>query len=299
MIMKHQKLNEKLIVYNNRKPYGQVVFVTGGSGGGKGFAIQNFIDSASYKVMDVDELKKKVLWYARIEKIDLDKLYRNKGYILSEKGDVAWRKLRERYPDVDIANMDLRIAHHVEMLHYICEMLEWNSKILAGLINDKKILPNIIFDVTGANRSRLVELVQDLKKIGYKSNNMHLTWILTNYKIAYINNKTRDRIVPADILLATHLGAAETMYDLVFDQSNIGIGGRIDVILNNPNNTIFYVDKNTKQKLGVVKDFVYLPLKKEGGAFFPEKLWKEKLFREIFNNTPIMKNLIELLKEFE
>ena len=35
-------LNEKLITYGNRKPYGQIVFIAGGAGSGKGFAISNF-----------------------------------------------------------------------------------------------------------------------------------------------------------------------------------------------------------------------------------------------------------------
>ena len=35
-------LNEKLITYGNRKPYGQIVFMAGGAGSGKGFAISNF-----------------------------------------------------------------------------------------------------------------------------------------------------------------------------------------------------------------------------------------------------------------
>ena len=49
-------LNEKLITYGNRKPYGQVVFVAGGAGSGKGFAIENFLDSSSFKIRDVDLL---------------------------------------------------------------------------------------------------------------------------------------------------------------------------------------------------------------------------------------------------
>ena len=36
-------LEEKLILYNNGAKYGQVVFLAGGAGSGKGFAISNFM----------------------------------------------------------------------------------------------------------------------------------------------------------------------------------------------------------------------------------------------------------------
>ena len=31
-VISEEQLNEKLLVYNNRKPYGQVVFLAGGAG---------------------------------------------------------------------------------------------------------------------------------------------------------------------------------------------------------------------------------------------------------------------------
>jgi len=58
--IKEEKLDEKLITFSNRAPYGQIVFMAGGAGSGKGFAIDNFIDSAGFRVRDVDEMKKAV-----------------------------------------------------------------------------------------------------------------------------------------------------------------------------------------------------------------------------------------------
>ena len=55
-----EQIDEKLITYGNRAPYGQIVFVAGGAGSGKGFAIKNFLDSASFKIRDVDEMKKQI-----------------------------------------------------------------------------------------------------------------------------------------------------------------------------------------------------------------------------------------------
>ena len=36
-VITEEQLDEKLIVYNQRKPYGQVVFLAGGAGSCKGF----------------------------------------------------------------------------------------------------------------------------------------------------------------------------------------------------------------------------------------------------------------------
>ena len=54
-------LSERLISFNNGKKTGQIVFLAGGAGSGKGFAISNFMDASSFKVRDVDEWKKMFL----------------------------------------------------------------------------------------------------------------------------------------------------------------------------------------------------------------------------------------------
>ena len=56
-----EQLDEKLITFSNRAAYGQIVFMAGGAGSGKGFAIDNFIDGAGFKVRDVDEMKKQLV----------------------------------------------------------------------------------------------------------------------------------------------------------------------------------------------------------------------------------------------
>ena len=51
-------LEEKLIVYGGGKKYGQIVFLAGGAGSGKGFASEKFMQKELFKVRDVDEWKK-------------------------------------------------------------------------------------------------------------------------------------------------------------------------------------------------------------------------------------------------
>ena len=51
-------LEEKIIMLSNGKKYGQIVFLAGGAGSGKGFASTNFMQSELFKIRDVDEWKK-------------------------------------------------------------------------------------------------------------------------------------------------------------------------------------------------------------------------------------------------
>ena len=55
------QLDEKLILISNGKKYGQIVFLVGGAGSGKGFALKNFLEGEKFKVRDVDEWKRLLL----------------------------------------------------------------------------------------------------------------------------------------------------------------------------------------------------------------------------------------------
>lgn len=56
-----QNLEEKLIMPNNGARYGQVVFMAGGAGSGKGYAIGNLMNGLDYKVIDPDAFKEAVV----------------------------------------------------------------------------------------------------------------------------------------------------------------------------------------------------------------------------------------------
>ena len=64
-----QQLLEKLIMYNQGKRYGQIVFVVGGAGSGKGFAISNFMENEKFKIRDVDEWKKAFMALDRLGRV--------------------------------------------------------------------------------------------------------------------------------------------------------------------------------------------------------------------------------------
>ena len=68
MLKFRQYLEEKLIMYGQGKRYGQIVFLAGGAGSGKGFAISNFMEKEKFKIRDVDEWKKGFLKLAQTKK---------------------------------------------------------------------------------------------------------------------------------------------------------------------------------------------------------------------------------------
>ena len=44
-----QQLDEKLIIVGKGKKYGQIMFIAGGAGSGKSFAIKNFLEGDKFK----------------------------------------------------------------------------------------------------------------------------------------------------------------------------------------------------------------------------------------------------------
>ena len=293
-------LNEKLITYGNRKPYGQIVFLAGGAGSGKGFAIDNFLDSSSFKVRDVDEMKKQLQILNRLGKITIKDILAKYGRNI-KLGDLDLiRKVQK--DGYTLQNLNLKNSDHVYVLHILVKAMGIKEKSLENLLagkNNPEVLPNIMFDITAKDVTDITSVVPMLKEAGYKAENIHLTWVLTNYVTAMVNNKNRARMVPEDILLKTHEGASNTIWGLVTKALPKGMNGRVDVILNNPENTVFIKGTDGKDIEKIQKDrfdkdvkvkftsgFLSLPLKKAGGGIFPEKLWKDKLFNWVKDNAP-------------
>jgi len=308
--LNEEQLDEKLITFSNRAPYGQVVFMAGGAGSGKGFAIKNFIDSAGFKVRDVDEMKKSLAGLEKIKKFSVDKWYKKYGKNLSdkaEKGGLSPKAHVEEYvlgsnkTIQDIAG-DLKNPNNVASLHYIVDTMGLKDKWVINMLNgknNKETLPNLMFDITAKKVASITSVVKPLMDAGYDSKNVHLIWVLKDYKASVRANKTRDRVVPQDILLQTHEGASETMWHVITKILPKGLNGRIDVILNNNSQTAFFVDKkgdkitvepNQQNKFDkaqpVVKGFTSLPVKKQGGGILPEKVWQTILVRWILGNAP-------------
>lgn len=257
----YQQLDEKLIMYNQGKRYGQVVFLAGGAGSGKGFAQKEFMEGDKFKVFDVDELKKLFI------------------------------KVRD-------LKMDLRKPQDVFDLHMMVKksgVKDARLNLLAKSLSQSKskdTLPNLMFDVTLKEIDDIKEMMPMLNALGYDAKNIHVTWVLTDYYVAVKANQERSRVVPDDILLQTHIGASKTMTDIIKGQLPSGVNGEVRVILNNRRNTIPFTDKDGKVIKGsgsdkmIVKDFTYLTLKKSGKRFEKESSVQKQVFNWIKDNVP-------------
>jgi len=321
-VIAEQQLDEKLITYNNRKPYGQVVFLAGGAGSGKGFAGSNFLDSAGFRVRDVDEMKKQLQIMNRIGKIDVETIIKKYGKNIKpadmEQINKVFGLETKGGKKVSLQNLNLKNPDHVSVLHNLVKSMGIKDNSLINMLaatSNPETLPNIMFDITAKELGDITDILPLLKKAGYLSKNIHLTWILTNYVIAMDNNKSRERMVPEDTLLKTHEGAANTVWGLVTSALPKGMDGRIDVVLNNPKWTVFYKDAsgNTiekdqdKVKTSVALDkkgkvkhtrtvetkatkfvagFKSLPVKDAGGSIYPESEWKKRLYGWVKDNAP-------------
>ena len=265
MLSFRQYLEEKLIMYNQGKKYGQIVFLAGGAGSGKGFAIKNFMEGEKFKIRDVDEWKKAFMKLADTKKL---------------------------YPE--IKGLSLRDPKSVYKLHMFVKKKGVKDKSLDLLLRDANTsrLPNIMFDITMKDASDIGDVIPKLVEAGYDAKNIHLTWVLTNYAVAIVNNRNRERVVPEDIMLLSHEGAATNMYDVVRGKLPRGLNGGVRVILNNRDNTIAWADPETKKPMKtpmgdiIVKDFTYLTFKKEGKSMGPEADVKRQLLGWIADNVP-------------
>ena len=260
-------LIEKQIIVGKGARYGQVVFLAGGAGSGKGFATTHFLEGNKFKIRDVDEWKKAFLKLAAIK---------NK-----------YAKLRR---------LDLRKPKDVEKLHIFVKEKGIADKTLNLLLSQAKKgrLPNLMIDSTLKDKEDIIKLLPLLFNVGYNPINIHIVWVLTNYYIAVQQNKApeRGRIVPDDILLKTHEGVAGTMFKFINAGTPRGVNGSVHVILGGAKHTVFWNDPKTGEPYDgskgriIVKDFKYLTLKEPGKPMTNESALKSEVFKWIKENAP-------------
>lgn len=235
---------------------------------GKGFAITHFLEGNKYKIINVDDWK------------------------------LLYLKLPEKYSE--LKNLDLRTPEDVYKLHMFVKTKGIKSKAIANLVRDTSTTtPNILFDVTLKNADEIFEIVPFLTTRGYKKENIHIIWVLTDYDIAVKQNRSRSRVVPDDILLQTHEGAAKTMHGMIYKNQypTSLMNGGVWVILNGPKHTVLW-NPDTASKTGnfVIRDFKYLTVKKPGKPIDSEGA-SMQLYQWIKDNVPKTRETREIFSE--
>ena len=261
-------LIEKQIIVGKGAKYGQIVFMAGGAGSGKGFAIKNFMEGEKFKVRDVDEWKKAFLKLSETKK-----------------------KFKE------IRGLDLNKPKDAFKLHKFIQKKGIKEKTLNLLLSNARqgILPNLLFDITLKDKGSITEILPSLVAAGYDTKNINIVWVLTDYSVAIKQNRNpeRGRVVPEDIMLQTHEGAATTMFNFIKRGTPRGVNGGVYIVLGGKKNTVFYTDKDGKPiKTGknkdtmVVKNFSYITMKEPGRAMTTNKDLQNKAFDWIMANAP-------------
>lgn len=273
-MLSFSELQEKLIIIGNGANYGQVLFMAGGVASGKGFVSTHFIEGNKFKAIDPDHLK---------------------TLFLQQK------TLLKKYPE--LKNTDLRNPDDATRLHDFIKGKGWEETLVSNLLSTKKnpsTLPNLMIDAAFKNLRRYDEYMPILSKAGYVRKNTHLIWVLTDYTIAVKNNRQRSRVAPDDIQLESHEGAANTLYKIVNGEVPEGIDGGIYVVLNNPNNTVFWnvngtvydgrkpsnLDNGGKIPKIAVEDFKYIQIKKPGQPPIGDKKMMEMVYKWIYDSIP-------------
>lgn len=257
-IIYEELLQEKQILFNDGEPYNQAVFLAGGAGSGKGFASKKFMQGEKFRRFDVDRWK---------------------------EGFLKLQQRLDRYPE--LADLDLQNPDDVTKLHKFVKDKGIHNRFVRNVVlnSSPERLPNVLFDVTLKEVDKLHKFLPILQEAGYKPRNIHLVWVLTDYEIAVQRNRDRPRIVPEDILIQTHEGAANTVTGLVDRGLPQGMDGAVHVILNNPEHTVFFKDEEGETS-SVIKDFQYVTLKEAGQPFRSVTEIKETVAQWIRRNAP-------------
>lgn len=239
-------LEEKLVSLGKGANYGQVAFLAGGAGSGKGFAIKNYLEGNKFKVFDPDAFKD-----AFIRMREALKNPKIKSYFEMKYGFKPGTGIKDILKA--IATLDLRDPKDVATMHMFLHGIGLEGKRIANFFSpaarasrggnvDTSTLPNVLFDNTLKDSKFLVGengqggIIDTLLNLGYKKENFHIVWVLTDVNIAIDQNFTRDRVVPTSILFQTHRGAATNMQNLIFKSyGSLGINGDIAVILGGKN----------------------------------------------------------------
>ena len=246
-----EDLMEKLITFGGKAypKFGNIVVMAGGAGSGKGFVLNKLV-GVEGKVFDVDELKR----------------------LASKTPSIKKRVKKELGVDIEALGKDLKNPENVSKLHDIIanflgadkgkERMFYRSVLTSPA--DRK--PNIIFDMTFKELSKLEKVANDASKLGYDKKNIHIVWVVNDIEVAQAQNAKRARRVPSEMLFMVDRGAANTMGDI------INMGNKLKKYMDGDIVFAFNkvgVDANlaTSGKGGsYVKDANYFYVKKQGKA---------------------------------
>lgn len=306
-----------------------VLILAGGAGSGKSFVYTKIIDFEG-KVFNVDSIKSKLIYTGKYKTNDENlkkhlQLYKTKlqnSRNFEHKSVEVLKELKSpksKYyylckdlPDsLNPNELDLSNEAHVTFLHKYVEHYQLGKKGIENFFNSIDVnsqhKPNVIFDVTLKNIDKLKEISELVIKAGYKKENIHIVWILTDLELASENNSNRERSINTIILHDTHTGVSGTMSDIMKHTVDVRdyADGDIWIMFNRISRTgkddlnkdIEKDDNYIKVTKGIngkslfeVKRYTAVKIKDQKGDVYSKSQIKEQLkdvFEKILNYTPI------------
>lgn len=267
------ELDEALVTFGKKAypKFGQIVILAGGAGSGKGFVLSNLLGIEG-NVLDVDALKALA--------IGSDKLATR---VKDETG-------------VDLKNLDLREPENVKVLHNILAdvygITKSNQKRVfsSAMAAPEDRKPNLIFDVTLKDIKKLDDITRNAVNLGYDKKNIHVVWVLNDIEMAKQQNLERDRVVPADILLSTHEGAAMTMAKLMNMGSSLTsyLDGDMYIVFNKRGEDTTMVKSPSGG--AYILSANYLQIKKQGKKVMGKSELSDEIRNKIRDYTPEIPN---------
>ena len=232
---------------------------------GKGFIASKLIGIEG-KVLDVDAVKKLAVGSIKLAKRIKDET----GY--------------------DIKNFDLKNPDNVTLLHKILQDYDIidkkNHALFTSIMTKTHDKPNLIFDVTLKSITKLHNIVSDVEYMGYDKKDIHIVWVINDFKVALKQNRERDRMVPEDILIDTHSGASTTMRKIIDMGPSIKqyMDGDIWFVFNK----IFVDIKIAKSENGgeYVTDVNYIKVKEAGKNVMSYDKISDNIKQKIYDYTP-------------
>lgn len=267
--LEHKNLQEKLITFGKKAypKFGNVVILAGGAGSGKGFQLEKLLGIEG-KVFDVDHLKQ-----------------------LAIKSEMFSKRIKDETGQ-DIKNYDLKNPDSVSKLHDVLSSVynlpKKNERTMFAdiLTRPKDRLPNLIFDVTMKDLSKLDSITRNVSELGYDKLNIHLVWIVNDFKVAMEQNKKRSRVVSDEILMSTHEGAALTMKKILDSGEKIKkyLDGDIYITFNKVG-VDTSLEKSDKGG-SYVKDANYIKVKEQGKSVKSTSELDDEIYNKIKDYVP-------------
>jgi hypothetical protein len=266
-------LLEKLVTFAGKAypKFNNIVIMAGGAASGKGW-IQSKLVGIQGKTYDVDELKKG-----------------------AAKATGLKKKIKREF-GTDISKLDMANPADVSHMHDIVSTMKLDKRVMdnmfmSAMMSDPRRKPNLIFDVTLKDMTKFVNLTRRLQEVGYEKENIHIVWVMNDWKTAVKQNKNPDRgrVVPEMILIDTHKGASVTMKQILSmgDKLRKFMDGDIWIVFNKMHvDSTFVKSADQPENSGYIKDAFYIKVKSAGKAAINPKDFNEKVYNKIKSYVP-------------